>query len=348
MRPHARAGDAPGLSDTVDCIAARTWATLLPTRMCDEIEYYPVVEVDPLERYDTETLGTREKYWMVHGRLGNCLVKFPRPGTGEDWAEKVVAHVAESLGLPHATYELAKVGDRNATISPSFVGQGALAHGNELLGLGSREQDSGVSKFRVSAHTLDIVLELLQAPLFRPAAAGSHLPALVSSASDVFVGYLMLDALVGNTDRHYENWGLLVERDTHGGLHPWLTLAPTYDHASSLGSHESEERKAKRLHGPDPRFTVAAYCVKARSALYRAESDRKSLLTLEAFELAAQRHPRAGTAWLQRLREVSGNDLARLIAQVPPDRITGHSADFALEMLKTNRHDLLELGGALT
>jgi hypothetical protein len=62
----------------------------------------------------------------------------------------------------------------------------------------------------------------------------------IGAAVDVFVGYLMLDAWIGNTDRHHENWGLVVHAQ---GTH----LAPSYDHAASLGAHETEENRHDRL-----------------------------------------------------------------------------------------------------
>jgi hypothetical protein len=36
-------------------------------------------------------------------------------------------------------------------------------------------------------------------------------------------------------------------------------LAPTFDHASSLGAHESDDQRSKRLESPDPGFRVEAY-----------------------------------------------------------------------------------------
>ena len=48
----------------------------------------------------------------------------------------------------------------------------------------------------------------------------------------LFAGYLVLDAVIGNTDRHHENWGLLLRRTETG----WKgQVAPSFDHASSLG-----------------------------------------------------------------------------------------------------------------
>src|SRR5690606_5685087 len=38
---------------------------------------------------------------------------------------------------------------------------------------------------------------------------------------------------IGNTDRHSENWGFLIERDAAG--RPVLTMAPAFDNGTSLG-----------------------------------------------------------------------------------------------------------------
>ena len=44
----------------------------------------------------------------------------------------------------------------------------------------------------------------------------------IVSALDVFVGYLLLDAWIGNTDRHHENWGFVLvgEANERGRLAP--------------------------------------------------------------------------------------------------------------------------------
>ena len=37
----------------------------------------------------------------------------------------------------------------------------------------------------------------------------------VVEAVDVFVGYLMFDAWIANTDRHHENWALVVSPESN-------------------------------------------------------------------------------------------------------------------------------------
>jgi hypothetical protein len=52
---------------------------------------------------------------------------------------------------------------------------------------------------------------------------------------------LVFDALVGNTDRHLENWGFLTELNQDGRV--WR-LAPVFDNATSLGYQVVENRLA--------------------------------------------------------------------------------------------------------
>jgi len=58
---------------------------------------------------------------------------------------------------------------------------------------------------------------------------------------------LAFDALIGNTDRHPENWGFLVRRD-HSG-HNEFEMAPLFDNGTSLG-YEMPEAKLGNVIGP--------------------------------------------------------------------------------------------------
>ena len=68
-------------------------------------------------------------------------------------------------------------------------------------------------------------------------------------AWDVFVGYLILDAVIGNTDRYEENWAVIVHGDDR-------SLAPTFDHASCLGFMLDDDQRLSRLRTRDRGFTT--------------------------------------------------------------------------------------------
>jgi hypothetical protein len=59
---------------------------------------------------------------------------------------------------------------------------------------------------------------------------------------------LLLDALIGNTDRHQDNWGFLY-RQVAGGHNDSAELTPYFDNGTSMGSELSTER-AKQWRDP--------------------------------------------------------------------------------------------------
>lgn len=66
----------------------------------------------------------------------------------------------------------------------------------------------------------------------------------VEETKEKFWDMFVIDALIGNTDRHYGNWGFLKISDE-------LVFSPIYDCGSSLGALVSEEMKLKYLDHPE-------------------------------------------------------------------------------------------------
>jgi hypothetical protein len=299
------------------------------------IALYPVIVVSPSRREGEEPMGTKRKFWWRDDEGRRWLFKYGREGTGEDWAEKIAAEIAGALGLPHAHVELAVCGAHLGTLSLDFTGEtSALVHGNELLQRSSPLYPVD-AEYGASEHTVAAVLDALARDRV-DAPSGQAEPGL-ATASDWFMGYLMLDALLGNTDRHHENWAVL-ERES-GGLRR-VELGPSYDHASSLGRELSDTERTARLDGKDRRRTVAAYARRTRSALYRNAADARPLSPVLAFAEAAARSPGAARTWLARLDAVSDAVLASIMERVPADRMSEPARRFALVLMAENRSAL--------
>ncbi|MBW4623285.1 MAG: hypothetical protein KME17_28495 [Cyanosarcina radialis HA8281-LM2] len=148
---------------------------------------------------------------------------------------------------------------------------------------------------------------------------------------------MLLDAWIGNSDRHHENWAFI---DLEGNSY----LAPTYDHASSLGRNESDEQREKRLKTRDRSFSVEAYANKCKSCLYAKVGDKQPLKTFDAFCEAANLYPKAAKIWLRSLATISANNTLDLFERIPGDRISSMAIQFAQEILKVNQSRLLEFG----
>ncbi|MDA2930621.1 HipA domain-containing protein [Acidobacteria bacterium AH-259-O06] len=288
----------------------------------------------------TEPLGTKPKFWFRNNDGVECLFKERTRNTGEDWSEKVACELCSLLGLPHASYDFATYRGRKGVVSPTFVpDRGRLVPGNELLASLVKAYP-GKRFFGVSQHTLRLVLKIVkldavQVPLGYEPFSG------VDSAVDFFVGYLMLDAWIANQDRHHENWALIVtrERTTH--------LAPSYDHASSLGRNETEANREDRLTTRDVGRSMERYVERAKSAFFASPSGKKPMPTLEAFQEAAKLRPEAAKSWIERLEQVSSRETRSIFEQIPEGRITSVAIEFAQKLLELNRQRIVTVGEEL-
>lgn len=229
-----------------------------------------IIEVQESWKISPETLGSKPKFWFrmtnSEGNATKWLFKKARPDTGEHWAEKIASEIAdELLGLPTHQVRLATYqGSPGCAVKSFLDGKDAtdLIHGNEILGATIK----GYSKEKVHNHA-DHCLRNIILGLDRM--VGKFGTEMVEGLRDYLVkkgfpiiikdeiqkeadigtlifrgltGYLVFDALVGNTDRHHENWGCLLEPSlTKSELTDKLefsfffSLAPTFDHGSSLG-----------------------------------------------------------------------------------------------------------------
>lgn len=224
---------------------------------------------------------------------------------------------------------------RNRSFPPP---DGRLVFGNELLARFVKGY-AAERVYRQTQHTVTAVIAILRTnTIMLPR---GHSSEAIARAADTFVGYLMLDAWIGNTDRHHENWGLLVIPPRR------IELAPTFDHASSLGREETDERRMERLVTKDKRRSVDAYAARARSAFFRSPADKRPLSTLDAFLFAARFRRCAAAFWLDRLSNMEWRRIEAIFGEMPRSEMSEVCQTFARKLLAINQQRLLALRSAL-
>lgn len=122
-----------------------------------------------------------------------------------------------------------------------------------------------------------------------------------------------------------------------------ISLAPTFDHASSLGRNERDEERRRRLSTRDKGSAIETYVRRARSAFYSSSAGSHPLSTVDAFAEGARIAARAGPYWLSRLQSLAAADFALIFDSLPPSEISDPSREFALEMISANKSRLLSL-----
>lgn len=302
------------------------------------MEPYRIIDATAWPEVADEPQGGKQKVWLREPATGRHWLLKVRSQGGDDWAERVAADLADELGLPGATVELATRAGKPAVLSLDFTNdrrQGELLLGNELLVEADPAYPADGSRYRLTAHTVSRVISVLQG-----VGVPQNRHVGLKTAAELFVGYLVLDALIGNTDRHHENWGILRLPPPHPS---GARLAPTFDHAASLGQILQDEERRRRLETRDIRASVAAYARRARSALYAASDDPRPLGLLDAVVAAEALVSTVKGYWRAAVRAIPAERLALSVGRVPEELLSPWARRFAIALLQANRETLLEV-----
>lgn len=309
-----------------------------------ELEAWERRDVSAWQVVDVESAGSTQNLWLAdpNSPTGTLWLHkdtvIPENGIeqGEDWSEVVSTRVAAILGVPHATTRLCLRKGRRGSLSRSVRPEDAdLWEGQIVLEDASApgyfrhvEGRAGVDPERPDVkrpgHNLRNI-KLALSDVARP--PGFDGPDSLSGF-DVFAGYLLLDALIANRDRHEQNWAVLRPRL----LGPPVRLSPSYDHASSLGYNLTDERRQRLL---DANMGLASWACKGTA--YRFEHRGKPVTlvahAMNAVELCSSE---GADWWRKRIEEL---DLAPLMTPLFEDCVDGMSdlaATFAYELLDLN------------
>ena len=300
------------------------------------------IDVSAWEIIRTETSGSSTVEWLEEPGTGRewlhkdiCVPRNKIP-QGEDWAEVVTTQVAKLLMVPCAETQLCIRNGTRGSLSLSVTPRGMALH-NGMVALqdakapgyiphveGQPAVDPQRPDVKRPGHTLDnirMVLARVKPPDTFAGPGGCN-------GFDVFAGYLVLDALVANQDRHEQNWAilrseLLGEPDR---------LAPSYDHGGTLGYNLRDAARKKHLDDPKG---LATWAGKGKAHRFEHTRHAPSLVDCAASALAMS-SPTAASWWRQCLRRL---DLAPLQSELESADIQGMSeaaVTFAVRLLDHN------------
>jgi hypothetical protein len=301
---------------------------------------YAEIDVDDWVVLSIEPMGSKpDKVWLEAPSASTCEdgrwlfkpttvqhEKGRRFLKGDDWAEKIAAEVARDLAITAAPVELASRLGTPGILSRDVSGGRELVLGNEVLY--GQDPDYDLHRRRgVPGYTVEAVLEALQA-LGTIAPDDSQ-----GDACPVFCSYLLLDALVANTDRHHENWGILKSGRQGAPL-----LASTFDHASCLGFQLSDEERNERLRTRDRNRTVAAYARRGRSRHFAGSPTLVGL----AVHALGRCTPSARERYASSLEALDEARLEAIVAGVPEARMSQQARIFSVRLMAENRRRLLD------
>jgi hypothetical protein len=169
--------------------------------------------------------GRSEKYWIINPRTKEKgIFKFPKVKatgeiTGEYWSEKLASEIAKTLNLETAKVEMGEFDGRKGSMSYFFLEEDEiLIEAVNFIAL--EHPDYDFDRLCDIKSMKYYSLEFLEEAL-------SDFPEF-----NKFLHTIIFDALIGNSDRHHSNWGIVTSvKNKTIEDHRY---APLYDSGSSL------------------------------------------------------------------------------------------------------------------
>jgi HipA-like C-terminal domain len=147
---------------------------------------------------------------------------------------------------------------------------------------------------------------------------------------------LTFDALIGNTDRHQDNWGIIVNPTNDE-----MRISPVFDNGTSMG-HEIFSNKFALY---DDKSRLEKYVSKGWHHMKWKLNDTSPMEHLELLKKFAGKYPETHTVMLDCLKninyEILKDILDNLTACNVPVRLTAERAAFMLKLLQFRHQRLL-------
>jgi len=239
-----------------------------------------------------------------------------------------VSRLGALLGVTCADVEMAERHGEAGSMSRNVVPDDwELVLGSELMGTVVPGYQEGQGKPRGRpGHSPERIVEALAGC----AAAVGHEHV---SGAGMLAGYLVLDAWVANRDRHDQNWAVM--RSSRTGE---LRLAPSFDHASSLGFNLDDEGRRKLMHGERlQRWVEQGRAHRFEHDPERPRSEIPSLVHVahRALDIVG----RSDGRWLERLRVIDDAAVEEVVRSTP--KLSVPTRTFVVMVLDLNRRRLL-------
>ena len=300
-----------------------------------EPEYYPVIQISQ-PALEEERLGSKEKFWFRDDNGTSWLFKYPRGGSGEHWAEKIAAEVGALIGVRCAEVQLAKYQDDLGVQSRSFAEPGWLkVHGNEIMAEAVGGYDESL-RFDQRAHNVKSIATAVDRWAQR-----NRLDR--DAVMSELVSYAILDGLIGNTDRHHENWMFYYDQ-----TQSVFRLAPSYDHGSSLGRalHDDSPRISRsRRHILDSGrmldYVQGSTGKRGKGKVYANGGRTLALAPLHLAQLLCRWQPAIARPLLRCVDAVADVACRNAIYRVPAEFMSDTAKEFAYQFVLASRSELL-------
>ena len=279
------------------------------------INIYNIIDVSSWsQNYAAQASGTRVKHWLIDPETNQLvLAKWPSISLGEIYAEKISSEIGHYINIPVMKAEIGNYKGELVVLAYNFLNTGeVLIEGGDFF----EEYHREIKSNRLPPdYTFQRIKEILEPK------------SLVSE----FVDMLLFDALIFNTDRHQDNWGICRKEGN-------LRLAPAYDNSSSLGWNLSDQYFESIYEDPQ-RLEMFIY----RSPTHIGYNHTTKRKHFELMQHLKQVEPVLFSSSLEKIEILTEQLIQDIVNNIPEELMSDLRKKIIIEILWKRRNLLLEM-----
>lgn len=279
---------------------------------------YKIIDVTEWKISKGYLKGTKEKEGLTNP-VNEELVMFKEPAenSGDVWSEKLASEIGLFLGFNVQKVDIAKNGDKyGALIYYSLnLNEEKLLEGADLI-----KSEKKFNEYKRNGYDFQLIEKTLER-------FGSNL-------INCFLEIIVFDILIGNTDRHSQNWGLIVDTNDK------VRVAPAYDNSSSLGREfHSNYLKVEMKIKDENAFK--SYCNSKKGSYMIGWNGEYKIPHFRFLELIYEVYPFKIKTYIEKIRKLSDDKIEEIVEAIPNEIMKDINKKFAKKILKYRRDYML-------
>ena len=259
--------------------------------------------------------GSRKKMLAINNDGELAMFKYERDDydCSEACSEKLAYEIAKVLGYDCAKIELAVDSDNKIGVLNYYFSNKLTPHIDIVAYLNKDEKDRN-NYYTVS--NIKNVLDDIDADLFKD-----------------FIKIMIFDALIGEQDRHEENWGI-TEKDGKS------FISPLYDNGDSLLREFKNIENAQKYYDHTKDFE--AYIKRSKTIIYK-EDNKEKYKHFELIKYLYDNYPQYVIPEINNLKKLTDEIIEDLVNKIPYELLTNEHKAYIIMYLIRRRDILLDI-----